>query len=87
MTSAAFSKNGTRFCSYLCGCGGLAETLGDQWRHLAPRGSTSYKAEWFGKTVLLLAVPVTLLTLNDGWHFFKADALHNSQQFGTNSCG
>ncbi len=22
-------KNGERFCSYLCGCGGLAETFGD----------------------------------------------------------
>lgn len=77
-------KNGTRFCSYLCGCGGLAETLGDQWRHLAPRGSTAYKAEWFGKAILVLAVPVTLMTLNDGWRLIQPDSLHSAQQFAQN---
>jgi thioredoxin reductase len=30
--------HGKRYCSWICGCGGLAETLGDQWRHLAPKG-------------------------------------------------
>ena len=74
-------KNGTRFCSYLCGCGGLAETLGDQWRHLAPRGITSYKAEWAGKLVLAAAVPVTLLMLNDAWKFFESGALTNATAF------
>ena len=75
--------NGERFCSYLCGCGGLAETLGDQWRHLAPRGSTSYKAEWFGKIILFLAIPVTLMILNDAWGFIQSDALTNTQTFAT----
>lgn len=75
--------NGERFCSWLCGCGGLAETLGDRWRHLAPRGTTSHKAEWFGKIILVLAVPVTLMILNDAWGFIKSDALSNVQQFAT----
>jgi hypothetical protein len=26
---------GKRYCSWICGCGGLAETFGDRWRHLA----------------------------------------------------
>ncbi|NNE43904.1 MAG: NAD(P)-binding domain-containing protein, partial [Gemmatimonadetes bacterium] len=74
-------SQGQRFCSYLCGCGGLAETLGDQWRHLAPRGEDSHRAEWFGRAVLFLAVPVTLLILNDAWQFFASGALHDTAQF------
>jgi thioredoxin reductase/polyferredoxin len=74
-------KNGQKFCSYLCGCGGLAETLGDFWRHLAPRGKTAQQAEWFGKAILVLAIPVTLLILNDAWGFFAKDALYNTKAF------
>lgn len=74
-------SQGTRFCSYLCGCGGLAETVGDFWRHLAPRGLTSYKAEWVGKVILALCVPVTLLIINDAWQFFAAGALYDAKVF------
>ncbi len=74
-------RNGVRFCSYLCGCGGLAETLGDLWRHLAPRGRHAKQAEWFGRVVLVLAVPVTLLILNDAWAFFASDALYSTKAF------
>lgn len=74
-------RHGERFCSFACGCGGLAETLGDFWRHLAPRGSTSYKAEWFGRAILLMAVPVTLLILNDAWNFIESGALYDSAKF------
>lgn len=74
-------KHGQRFCSYFCGCGGLAETLGDLWRHLAPRGKTAYQAEWFGRAILILAIPVTLLILNDAWKFFASDALYNTKAF------
>ncbi len=73
--------HGERFCSFACGCGGLAETLGDFWRHLAPRGITAYKAEWFGRAILLLAIPVTLLILNDAWDFIASDALYDSAKF------
>ncbi len=74
-------RNGERFCSYLCGCGGLAETLGDFWRHLAPRGRSARSAERFGRAILLLAVPVTLLILNDAWAFFAQDALYQTTAF------
>lgn len=73
--------NGERFCSWMCGCGGLAETLGDRWRHYAPRGRTAISAEWAGRIILLLAIPVTLLILNDAWGFFATDALSNSKNF------
>ena len=74
-------KNGTRFCSYLCGCGGLAETVGDYWRHLAPRGITSYKAEWAGKLILFAAIPTTLLIINDAWSVFQAAQLADAKNF------
>ncbi len=76
-------SQGTRFCSYLCGCGGLAETLGDQWRHLAPRGLTSYKAEWAGKLIFVACVATTLLILNDAWQFWNAGALFNTKEFAS----
>ncbi len=74
-------RNNEKFCSYLCGCGGLAETLGDFWRHLAPRGKTAVQAEWGGRIVLLLAIPVTLLIVNDAWAFVARDALYDVKVF------
>jgi len=74
-------RHGQRFCSYLCGCGGLAETLGDLWRHLAPRGRNAKDAEVFGRLIFLLAIPVTLLILNDAWAFFASDALYSTTAF------
>ena len=71
---------GERFCSYLCGCGGLAETLGDFWRHLAPRGSSSYRTESFGRAILLLALPVTALILADAWGILS-DGLYSTKEF------
>ncbi len=73
--------HGERFCSWMCGCGGLAETLGDFWRHLAPRGASSYKAEKAGRVILFAAVPVTLLILNDAWGFVAQGALYNVKVF------
>ena len=51
--------HGKRYCSWICGCGGLAETFGDRWRHLAPKGRASIKWEWMNHAVLGLAVAVT----------------------------
>lgn len=61
------ARHNEQFCSYLCGCGGLAETLGDRFRWRAPRGIWAKKLEWGGPLVLLAAIPVTLLILNDLW--------------------
>jgi NosR/NirI family nitrous oxide reductase transcriptional regulator len=55
--------NGKRYCSWICGCGGLAETLGDRWRHLAPKGRTSIRWEWMNMAVLIAAAAVTLIVL------------------------
>lgn len=52
--------HGKRYCSWICGCGGLAETFGDRWRHLAPKGKTSIKWEWMIMAVLIVAAMVTV---------------------------
>lgn len=53
--------HGKRFCAWVCGCGGLAETFGDRWRHLAPKGQRSIAWEFMhwivlGWTVLALVL-------------------------------
>lgn len=50
------------YCSWVCGCGGLAETLGDPWRHLSDKSTTAWKIErWMIHSVLVLIVVVTAL--------------------------
>ncbi len=70
--------HGKRYCSWVCGCGGLAETFGDRWRHLAPKGRTSVKWEWMNLAILALAVVVTILMLGKDIY----SALYKPAQFG-----
>ncbi len=66
---------GKRYCSWICGCGGLAETFGDRWRHLAPKGKASIRWEWMNTAVLIAAVAVTVLVLiKDGYGVLAAEA-------------
>ncbi len=55
--------NGKRYCSWICGCGGLAETFGDRWRHLAAKGKTAVKLEWMNIVVLIFAAAITGIVL------------------------
>ena len=52
---------GKRFyCSWICGCGGLAETVGDPWRHLSDKSTNAWKFEKVSvHTVLFLAFATT----------------------------
>jgi Pyruvate/2-oxoacid:ferredoxin oxidoreductase delta subunit len=52
---------GKQYCSWICGCGGLAETLGDQWRHFSPKGPENVKRERAILWVLGFAVVATLV--------------------------
>ena len=52
--------HGKRYCSWICGCGGLAETFGDRWRHLAPKGKLSVRLETMNLWVLIAAAVITL---------------------------
>ena len=58
--------HGKRFCTWVCGCGGLAETLGDRWRHLSAKGARSRSWEFQGAVVL--AASVLVLVVVDGMY-------------------
>lgn len=50
------------YCSWVCGCGAMAETLGDPYRHLAPRSTSSWRLErWMIHGVLVIIVLATAL--------------------------
>ncbi len=67
--------HGKRYCSWVCGCGGLAETFGDRWRHFAPKGKTAIRWEVMGSWVLGIAVVVTVMMLTkDVWGLFGKPA-------------
>mgnify|MGYP001025136388 CR=1 FL=1 len=52
------------YCSWVCGCGGLAETLGDPYRQHSSKSLFSWKVErWLIHLVLVFAVTMTLMTL------------------------
>lgn len=52
------------YCSWVCGCGGLAETLGDPYRQLSDKSLRAWKYERFIiHGVLLFAVIMTGMTL------------------------
>ena len=67
--------HGKRYCSWICGCGGLAETLGDRWRHLAPKGKNSIRWEDMNLVVLAAATAVTAaVLLRDALDVLRAPA-------------
>jgi ferredoxin-type protein NapH len=51
------------YCSWVCGCGGLAETLGDPWRQLTPKSTTSWKVERLIIYSVLLLITLTTIVL------------------------
>jgi Pyruvate/2-oxoacid:ferredoxin oxidoreductase delta subunit len=51
------------YCSWVCGCGGLAETLGDPWRHLTPKSTLSWKVERAIIYPVLLLIALTTIVL------------------------
>ena len=51
-------------CSWVCGCGGLAETLGDPYRQHSDKSLKAWKLErWVVHSVLLISVVMTIVTL------------------------
>ena len=54
-------KYGKRwYCSWVCGCGGLAETAGDPFRHLSDKTQVAWKVErWVIHSVLVFVVLMT----------------------------
>ena len=60
------------YCSWVCGCGGLAETAGDPFRQLSDKSLRAWKIErWMIHLVLVFAVVMTALVL---YRFFKGNS-------------
>lgn len=52
------------YCSWVCGCGGLAETAGDSFRHLSDKSLKAWQFERYSvHGVLVFAVVMTALVL------------------------
>lgn len=49
------------YCGWICSCGGMAETLGDEYRTQSPHGAKAKKLENIGQYVLLFAVLTTII--------------------------
>ena len=56
-------KYGKIYCSYICSCGALAETVGNSFRHRGPKGDTSRRLEKYGYIFILLATVATIADL------------------------
>lgn len=60
------------YCSWVCGCGGLAETLGDPYRQLSDKSLGAWKIErWLIHSVLVFAVVMTGMVL---YTYFTGEA-------------
>jgi len=56
------------YCSWVCGCGGLAETLGDPYRQLSNKSVKAWKVErWMVHGVLVFAVVMTAGVIYTYW--------------------
>jgi len=51
------------YCGWICSCGALAETLGDEYRTKAPHGMKAKKWENLGQWILAFAFLITALKL------------------------
>lgn len=67
------------YCSWVCGCGALAENLGDPFRQLSDKSLKAWNIErWLVHSVLVFAVVMTIVVL---FAFFSG----NSTVFGIDS--
>lgn len=55
------------YCGWICSCGGLAETLGDSYRTLAPHGERAKRLENTGQIVLAAVLLLTLVWALGHW--------------------
>ncbi|WP_291789330.1 4Fe-4S binding protein [Cecembia sp.] len=79
------------YCSWVCGCGGLAETLGDPYRQLSDKSLKAWKIErYMVHGVLVFAVLMTAVTLVNYFMEFgllgqATDQLHSIYGFAIGS--
>ena len=76
------------YCSWVCGCGGLANTYGDPWRHLTSKRTSAWRFEKAAVyTVLALVVFMTAVVglkglVGNDHPQFAAFAGHTKQIYG-----
>jgi ferredoxin-type protein NapH len=79
------------YCSWVCGCGGLAETLGDPYRQLSDKSLKAWSVErYMVHGVLVFAVAMTLVTIVNYFMEFgllgqATDQLHSVYGFAIGS--
>lgn len=57
------------YCSWVCGCGGLAETAGDSFRQLSSKTRSAWKIErWVVHSVMVFVLLMTVASL---WPYFS----------------
>ena len=75
---------GKIYCSYICSCGALAETVGNSFRHRGPKGDLSRRIEKYGYIFILLATVATIADLMN-WSpvlWMKGDEAVRANLFG-----
>ena len=71
------------YCSWVCGCGGLAETAGDPFRQQSDKSLKAWRIErWSIYSVLTLVTLVTILLLVDWKAHFLGEGLKNGMKSG-----
>ena len=75
------------YCSWICGCGGLAETLGDPYRQLSDKSLRAWKIErWSIYSVLVIAIIMTVTVLYTYWsgksHLLGVDSYTFRKAYG-----
>lgn len=67
------------YCSWVCGCGGLAETLGDPYRQLSDKSLTAWKVErWMIHSVLVfITITTAALWINSATNGQMLGSLSN----------
>lgn len=75
------------YCSWVCGCGGLAETLGDPYRQLSDKRLIAWKIErWTIYPILVFAIIMTIVVGYNTYNIINhPEAVGNSTLFGINA--
>ncbi len=67
--------HGKRFCAWFCPCGGLADTVGDGWRHKAPRGKAVRHLEISSTVILVVTVAFSIVLIAGYRDFLNPDGI------------
>ena len=72
------------YCSWICGCGGLAETLGDPFRQLSSKSTRAWKLErTLIHSVLILVLVMTMAVWGTSkWGWFESFSGDLKQWYG-----